>query len=101
MTIDDIKALCTDPAVQPPVVDKDAPNGDMQRPWWVVVVNPRRQPPKPKFYLGCVNQASADAIVAAQQKLADERAKIETAARQVEWKPYRYFAIARPKGGVL
>jgi len=101
MTLDDIKAVCADPAVQPAVVDKDAPNGDMLRPWWVVVVNPRRQPPKPKFYHGCVDQASAEAVVARQQKIADEQAKVETAARGKEWKAYRYFALARPKGGVI
>lgn len=101
MTLDEIKTMCADQTALPATVDKDAPNGDMQRPWWVVVVNPRRQPPVPKFYNGCVNQASADAVVAAKQKVADDQAKAETAARGTEWKAFRYFAIARPKGGVI
>ncbi len=101
MTLDEIKPRMADPAATPQVVDKNAPSGDMLRPWWVVVVNPRRQPPKPKFYNGCVDKASADAVVAAQQAKADEQATHETKIRGKEWKAFRYFAIARPKDGAI
>jgi hypothetical protein len=101
MTLDDIKAACLDPAVAPQAADANAPNGDMLRPFWVVVVNPRRQPPAPKFHTGHVSQASADATVVAKQKVADEQAKTETLTRGKDWKAFRYFAIARPKGGVI
>lgn len=101
MTIEEIKALCTDQPNPPPAVDPNAPNGDMTRPWWVVVVNPRRQPAVPKFYKGHVGKASAEATAAAQQKIADDQAAKETQIRGKEWKPFRYFALARPKGGVL
>ena len=45
MTLDDIRATMTDPTVAPQGADANSPSGDMLRPFWVVVVNPRRQPP--------------------------------------------------------
>ena len=91
MTLADIKVACHDPThpANAPV-DESAPTPDMGRPWWVVVVNLRRQPPQPKFYMGHLSEKCAEQLCAVKQAEVDEQAK-----------PFRYFVIERPEGGTL
>lgn len=91
MTSDDIK----------PLFAEISPNEYTMRPWWVVVVNPRRQPATPKFYKAFADKEAAEAAAAEQQKVADEQAKRESAIRESVWEPFRYYAVERPKGGTL
>ena len=74
-------------------------------PFWVVVVNPRRTPPKPKLYKGFKTLAEADACAAKQDTKAKADAAIETQKHKSvglpAFEPFRYFAIERPEGGIL
>jgi len=98
MTIDDVKKECLDQSAIP-VDDPFAPTGDLARPFWVVVVNPVRQPPVPKFHSGHVSQESANNTAALKQKAADKKAESDSAIRGVPVKPFRFFAVDAPKPG--
>lgn len=118
-TIAEIVAECT-PApvairhVQPDEIDLAVEqHGIRAYPFWVVVVNPRRQPPRPKQVTGHKTAEEAKAEAVRRQAQADKDAAVETANR--EWleekhakeqkrdkrpvppfAPFRFFAVARP-----
>lgn len=98
MNIADVIRHCTKPTSS---VDPDAPTGDVSRPWWVVVVNPRRQPPQPKFHTGHVSRESAERTCAERQKAADKDAATKSLAKKMTVEPFLYFVIERPEGGNL
>jgi len=72
-------------------------NSYTAQPWWVVVINPRRQQMRPKFYKAFADNKSAEDAAKEQQKRADEQAKTETEIRKKDWPAFRYLVIERPK----
>lgn len=75
------------------------------RPFWVVVVNPRRQPPEPKFHSSYTSEQEAETAKNVLQLGADNQALQETNARRMmglpAFEPYQFHVIARPEGGQL
>lgn len=65
-------------------------SGDMSRPWWVVVTNPRRAEPEPKFHSGHETRAAAEA---AAEALAAENAGAGRPA-------FVFAVLERPPGWV-
>ena len=103
LRLDEIVKQCTE---SPAVIVEPPPAGssfqaDQGMPFWIVLVNPRRQPPVPKFHTGHSSEAEAAELAELLQKSADEQAQRESQARGSEWKPYRYFVVVRPEGGNL
>lgn len=96
-------------------------------PYWVVVVNPRRQPPRPKYVMGFRTESEAEAERARRQGLADAEASAQTARRRRDAasrnadrlkpgspeygtppdadpapaEPFAFYVVHRPPGGVL
>ena len=70
-------------------------------PYWVIVVNPRRQPVQPKYYFGYAvpEEAERKAVELNEKALAD--ASDETVRKKRSIQPFLYFAVARPEGGQL
>lgn len=131
MTLNEIKKLCLDPAHKGDQPEPPALPGIEYRPWWVVVVNPRRQPPQPKLYFGYMTREEAERVCAERQQAADREALVNTANRKVReanrlklttqakaqgvdlpdaepekrevepFAPFRYFVIERPLRGEL
>lgn len=79
---------------------KEPPN-PATLPYWVVVVNPRRVPPQPKYYFGYATEKEANVKADEQNAKADEQARDESVRRGTVWLPFRYHVIARPEEGKL
>lgn len=84
-------------------------SSDIQAAFWVVMVNPMRQPPKAKFHSGHTTLAAADAEAKKQADLSllkalqhlqslDENSDAAKIAKLTTEKyAKRYYAIARPE----
>ena len=93
MTIDEIKQLTAVESAPP----EDRGSCDWTRPWWIVLVNPRRQPPVPKFHTGHESKAQAEKVCGELQAAADKQAERERIMqRAASYEPVRYFMIERP-----
>lgn len=70
------------------------------RSFWVVVVNPRRRPRKPKFVASFGTKAEADAEKARREAMEAERLA-DVRELDPEHEPYTFHVIDRPAGGKL
>lgn len=93
MTLDEIKQFTTIEAVPP----EDRGSCDWTRPWWIVLVNPRRQPPSPKFHTGHESPSQAEKICGELQAAADQQAERERIMQlRASYEPVRYFVLEKP-----
>ena len=75
---------------------EDRGTGDMFRPYWIVVVNPRRQPPMPKFHTGHIKRETAEKVKNDLQLKAIEVAKQESIRKNMRVEPKKFFVLDKP-----
>lgn len=98
MTLDELLAKCNadaeETATPGPAVNP------LDLPYWVVVVNPRRVPRRPKFVTAFATLEDAHAELGRRQQ-----AEAERVADEREFNPsyaaYEFYVIDRPTGGTL
>jgi hypothetical protein len=99
-------------ATTPPATPSPEAANPTTLPFWVVVINPRRQPPRAKFVFGYARESDAEGERARRQAAADEAASQETARRSQDaanrgasapppYLPFRFHVVNRPPGGKL
>lgn len=111
MNIKEAIEACRDKDAKPPPAEDSRPL--TERPWWVIVINPNKQLPRAKFYFSYDNAVDAERVAKEQNEIAVQKAWTANNRRIVkaeesflppptdEIKAFRYFAVERPKGGVL
>lgn len=97
LTINEIIRRCTETVNAPQAVPDNGSNlqADESLPFWVVVVNPRRQPPVPKFHSGHATTKAAEVEAQRQQQANDKAVEKKTG------QSFRFFVASKPNGGHL
>jgi hypothetical protein len=101
MTLEELLVECNKDAPMQAQVAPSVAFDPYSLPWWVVVVNPRRIPRKPKFVASFASQAGADAERHRREEMEAERVADIRELQDPKHEPYTFHVIQRPESGEL